>query len=120
MSQTPNDSLPAAAAAAPRRRKALAVVAAVVLLGGGAWGTWYALVGSHYEHTDNAYVQANVIQITPQVAGTVLAIGADDTDLVKAGQVEEARRIFQKGIEVTSRLGDRHAKSELEAALEQL
>lgn len=87
MSQTPNDSLPAAAAAAPRRRKALAVVAAVVLLGGGAWGTWYALVGSHYEHTDNAYVQANVIQITPQVAGTVLAIGADDTDLVKAGQV---------------------------------
>ena len=40
--------------------------------------------------------------------------------LVKAGQVEEARRIFQKGIEVTSRLGDLHAKSELEAALEQL
>ena len=40
--------------------------------------------------------------------------------LVKAGQVEEARRIFQKGIEVTSRLGNFHAKSELEAALEQL
>ena len=40
--------------------------------------------------------------------------------LVKAGQVEEARRIFQKGIEVTTRLGNFHAKSELEAALEQL
>ena len=40
--------------------------------------------------------------------------------LIKTGQVEEARRIFQKGIEVTTRLGNFHAKSELEAALEQL
>ena len=36
--------------------------------------------------TDNAYVQGNVIQITPQVGGTVMAINADDTDFVKAGQ----------------------------------
>jgi membrane fusion protein (multidrug efflux system) len=35
--------------------------------------------------TDNAYVQGNVIQITPQVGGTVMAIMADDTDFVKAG-----------------------------------
>jgi hypothetical protein len=44
------------------------------------------LVASHYETTDNAYVQGNVIQITPQIGGTVLAIHADDTDFVKAGQ----------------------------------
>jgi membrane fusion protein (multidrug efflux system) len=36
--------------------------------------------------TDNAYVQGNVIQITPQTAGTVLAVRADDTDFVRAGQ----------------------------------
>ncbi|MGJ7506352.1 HlyD family secretion protein [Variovorax sp. GT1P44] len=36
--------------------------------------------------TDNAYVQGNVIQITPQIAGTVLAVRADDTDFVRAGQ----------------------------------
>jgi membrane fusion protein (multidrug efflux system) len=32
-------------------------------------------------------VQANVVQITAQVGGTVTAINADDTDYVKAGQV---------------------------------
>jgi membrane fusion protein (multidrug efflux system) len=35
---------------------------------------------------DNAYVQGNVVQTTPQVSGTVIAIGADDTDFVRAGQ----------------------------------
>ena len=36
--------------------------------------------------TDDAYVQGNVIQITPLIAGTVVTIGADDTDFVRAGQ----------------------------------
>ncbi|MQS10681.1 biotin/lipoyl-binding protein, partial [Streptomyces sp. IF17] len=33
-----------------------------------------------------AYVQGNVVQVTPQVAGTVIAIRADDTQLVTSGQ----------------------------------
>lgn len=86
MSQAPTANL-SEAQPARTRRKALTAVAAVVVLGGVAWGAWYGLVASHYEHTDNAYVQANVVQITPQVGGTVLSIGADDTDVVKAGQV---------------------------------
>jgi membrane fusion protein (multidrug efflux system) len=73
--------------ASPRRKKALLTLAAAVLLGGAAYAVYYVLVASHFEHTDNAYVQANVVQITPQVGGTVVAIGADDTDRVKAGQV---------------------------------
>ncbi len=73
--------------AQPARKKALTAIALAVLLGGGAYGAYYALVANHYEHTDNAYVQANVVQITPQVSGTVLAIHADDTDVVKAGQL---------------------------------
>jgi membrane fusion protein, multidrug efflux system len=71
----------------PARKKALTVVAAAVAVAGIAYGAYYALVLNHYEHTDNAYVQGNVVQITPQVGGTVLAINADDTDFVKAGQV---------------------------------
>jgi membrane fusion protein (multidrug efflux system) len=67
------------------RRKALTAVAAAVLVAGGAYGAYYALVASHYESTDNAYVQGNLVQITPQVGGTVVAISADDTDFVKAG-----------------------------------
>src|SRR5439155_11409401 len=50
------------------------------------WGAYEWLVASHYESTDNAYVQGNVVQITPQIGGTVMAIYADDTDYVKAGQ----------------------------------
>ena len=68
------------------RRKALTILAGVVVVGGLSWAAYEWLVARHYESTDNAYVQGNVIQITPQVGGTVMAILADDTDFVKAGQ----------------------------------
>ncbi|MBI2726635.1 MAG: HlyD family efflux transporter periplasmic adaptor subunit [Polaromonas sp.] len=70
----------------PTRKKALTALAAVVVVCGLGWSVYEYLVASHYESTDNAYVQGNVIQITPQIGGTVLAIMADDTDFVKAGQ----------------------------------
>jgi membrane fusion protein (multidrug efflux system) len=69
-----------------RRKTALMTLAAVVVVAGGAWALYDWLVLSHYESTDNAYVQGNVVQITPQIAGTVQSIYADDTDFVKAGQ----------------------------------
>src|SRR4029079_7155382 len=69
-----------------KRKIALVAVALAVVLAGAAYGIYYWLYLSHYESTDNAYVQANVVQVTPQVAGTVIAINADDTDFVKAGQ----------------------------------
>ncbi|MEO5796672.1 MAG: efflux RND transporter periplasmic adaptor subunit [Rhodoferax sp.] len=77
---------PEAAAANPQRKKSLITIAAVVVLAGLGWIAYDAVIASHYEDTDNAYVQGNVIQITPQVGGTVMAILADDTDFVKAGQ----------------------------------
>ncbi|MDP9901466.1 HlyD family secretion protein [Variovorax ginsengisoli] len=80
------DSAPVEKAGNPKRRRALTALAAVVIVAGGGWGLYEWLVASHYEDTDNAYVQGNVIQITPQVTGTVLSIMADDTDFVKAGQ----------------------------------
>ena len=70
----------------PRRRKALTALASVVVVAGLGWAAYEYLVASHYESTDNAYVQGNVIQITPQIGGTVVALMADDTDFVKAGQ----------------------------------
>lgn len=39
-----------------------------------------------YRSTDDAYVHGNAIFLTPQVTGTVVAINADDTDLVEKGQ----------------------------------
>ena len=88
---TPVPGAAAAAETAPagnngKRRKALSTLAAIVVVAGAGWGAYEWLVASHYESTDNAYVQGNVIQITPQIAGTVMSIMADDTDFVKAGQ----------------------------------
>ena len=40
--------------------------------------------------------------------------------LEKLGDVEQARVFYQKGVEVTGRTGDQHARSELEAALDML
>jgi membrane fusion protein, multidrug efflux system len=79
-------AVPATPKPNPQRKKALAAVTAVVAVAGIAYGVYWALVLNHYESTDNAYVQGNVVQLTPQIGGTVVAINADDTDHVKAGQ----------------------------------
>ncbi|HEX7639712.1 MAG TPA: HlyD family efflux transporter periplasmic adaptor subunit, partial [Burkholderiaceae bacterium] len=89
MSNQPANSLaaPAAPAGNPKRRTALTAIAVAVIVVGGGAGLWYWINGRHNETTDNAYVQANVVQITTQAGGTVTAIQADDTDYVKAGQL---------------------------------
>ena len=62
-------------------------LAVVVVLGIIAWTAWYFLEGRWYADTDDAYINGNVVQITPQMSGTVISIGADDGDLVHAGDV---------------------------------
>ncbi|MEN2793083.1 HlyD family efflux transporter periplasmic adaptor subunit [Sphingomonas oligophenolica] len=62
-------------------------IAGVVLLAGLGYGGWYALVGSHYVETDNAYVGADTAQVTPMVSGQAIAVLKSDTDIVKAGDV---------------------------------
>ena len=59
----------------------------LVVLVGAAWGIYDWMANSHFEETDNAYVQGNMVQIVPQTAGTVQTIMADDTDYVKEGQL---------------------------------
>ncbi|MCU1753159.1 efflux RND transporter periplasmic adaptor subunit [Pseudomonas sp. 6D_7.1_Bac1] len=70
-----------------KRKFMLLVLAILVILGGlGVWG-WHELYGRWNENTDDAYVNGNVVEITPLVTGTVVSIGADDGDLVHEGQV---------------------------------
>jgi len=40
--------------------------------------------------------------------------------LERCGRLEEARELYRKGIEVTTRKGDLHARGEIQAALELL
>jgi membrane fusion protein (multidrug efflux system) len=72
----------------PRKRKVmlLALTVIVILASLGVWA-WHELYGRWSESTDDAYVNGNVVEITPQVTGTVVSIGADDGDLVREGQV---------------------------------
>jgi membrane fusion protein (multidrug efflux system) len=70
-----------------RRKKLMAAVLGVALLLGGGYGIYWALVGRYVESTDDAYVAGNIVQITPQVAGTVVSIGAEDTEFVDQGHV---------------------------------
>ena len=69
-----------------RRWRLLGGVAAGVLAVALVYGLYWAQVLRYHQTTDDAYVSGNVVEITPQISGTVVAIGADDTQFVKAGQ----------------------------------
>jgi membrane fusion protein (multidrug efflux system) len=81
----PGTGTGASPGAASRRRSALLGIAVVVALGSAGWYGW-GLLHANTEATDNAYVQANVVQISAINGGTVVAVAADDNDFVKAGQ----------------------------------
>src|SRR3981081_1723985 len=58
-------------------------VVPVVALVTGAGGGRDAI---HYQNTDAAYVAGDLVSVMSQVNGTVVAIAADETDQVHAGQ----------------------------------
>ncbi|MCY1392819.1 Multidrug export protein EmrA [compost metagenome] len=70
-----------------QRKRWLLMLLVVVLIGAAASATWEFTFGRWHEHTEDAYVNGNIVQITPQITGTVVSIGADDGDLVHKGQV---------------------------------
>src|SRR3569833_1564630 len=69
-----------------RRKLWLAIVAGACVAIGAAYGAYWSTVLRYSQSTDDAYVNGNVVQITPQISGTVVSIAADDTQFVKAGQ----------------------------------
>ena len=64
----------------------LALALGGFLLIGAAFGTYWLAVARFHQATDDAYVNGNVVEITPQISGTVVEIAADDTQFVKKGQ----------------------------------
>jgi membrane fusion protein (multidrug efflux system) len=93
MSATETDKSPQSddsgmAATDPRkRRRVLLIVGGLFVLAALAWFLLWLLVFSRRVKTDNAYVGGNQVAISAQVPGTVVAILADDTQRVEAGQV---------------------------------
>jgi len=68
-----------------KRRRMMTLLVLVIAIAAIAYGLYYFLVARFSESTDDAYVNGNVVQITPQVTGTVIAVKADDTQTVNIG-----------------------------------
>ena len=70
-----------------RRRIVLSILALVFVVIAVVWVLLYIFVFSLREKTDDAYVNGNQVSVSSQVSGTVIALLADDTQRVDAGQV---------------------------------
>jgi membrane fusion protein, multidrug efflux system len=66
-------------------RRGLLLLSAVV--GAAAIGGYYLLFMRYHVSTDDAYVNGDLVLLTPQVSGTVIAINTDETQYVRRGQV---------------------------------
>src|SRR5260370_3324276 len=87
MNATGAPAAPGATRATAKRRRILILIEAIFIVLGVLWTAYWVLVLSKRERTDDAYVNGNKVVISAQVPGTVIAVLADDTQLVKAGQV---------------------------------
>ncbi|MFL9930691.1 HlyD family efflux transporter periplasmic adaptor subunit [Paraburkholderia sp. RL18-103-BIB-C] len=81
---TPADNAPNATAPG-KRQLLLALLGMAVVAAGAAYGAYYITYARYHQSTDDAYVSGNLVQLTPQVSGTVVAVNADDTQIVKQG-----------------------------------
>jgi membrane fusion protein, multidrug efflux system len=74
-----------ATAARTNRRRLLTWLAIAVVAGVALFGVWWLLTSGKSVKTDNAYVGADVAQVTPLVAGPVAKVLVRETEAVKAG-----------------------------------
>ncbi len=73
-------------AAQARRRRLLIVLAVLVVIGVALYAVYAVLFTGKTVTTDNAYVGADVAQVTPLIAGPVAQVLVRETQQVKAGQ----------------------------------
>jgi membrane fusion protein, multidrug efflux system len=70
-----------------KRRRILTLLTLIFLIIGVLWFLYWLLWSRFHEYTDDAYVSGNLVRLMPQVAGTVIEINTDDTQLAQQGQV---------------------------------
>jgi membrane fusion protein, multidrug efflux system len=82
-----NAPSPAAQLMRQRRRTWFMILGGALAILAIAVALWWWLYASRYQSTDDAYVAGDLVGVMSQVSGTVIAIGADETDRVQAGEV---------------------------------
>lgn len=104
----------------PKKRKLVLPIAIIIaVLAGG-----YLFHESHFQSTDDAYVEADIIQVTPKVSGHIIESYIEDNKEVKKGDIvakiddevykekyEQARANYEKAL-----LNQKNAKATLKAA----
>ncbi len=70
----------------PKRKKMLIGLVAVFLLMGILYLIYWIFWGHFKESTEDAYVSGNLVQLMPQISGTVTVVYTDDTKFVAEGQ----------------------------------
>ena len=78
---------PAPAAQGPRKRTIAFIVFLVIVALAGIGGFLYWRHASQFEETDDAFVDGNIVTVSPQVAGRVSVVNIKDNQEVKAGDV---------------------------------
>ena len=69
------------------RRKWLTRLGLLVLVVALLWGAWYLLFGRNHVSTDNAYVNAEMAQVTPLIGAQAIDVLVSDTQSVKKGDI---------------------------------
>jgi len=70
-----------------RRNQLFTILGAVIVVAAVIYFLYWLLVASHHVSTDDAYINADVALVTPQVAGSIIDAPITDTKPVKKGDV---------------------------------
>jgi len=83
---TTTKNIGSASAGKRARRKSLTIFIGVIALIAVVSLAWYFIFEAGNESTEDAYVQGHIVQISPQISGTVTHLYIEDGDFVKKGQ----------------------------------
>jgi len=70
-----------------QRKKWFVRLGLTVLIIGAVYALWYLLVGRNHVSTDNAYVNAEIAQVTPLISAQAIEVRVNDTQAVKRGDI---------------------------------
>src|SRR5271165_5168140 len=85
--QAPRPKLGAARSRWSRKKLLIGAAGLMFVAAAAGYGNYYWTIGRFLVSTDDAYVQAHSVLISPKVSGYISEVPVDDNHAVKAGQV---------------------------------
>ena len=83
----PQPTPPPTPASNQKRNRVILIAITIFLVLGLAWFAYWLLWGRLHKYTNDAYVNGNMVFLTPQVNGIVTSYSAMDTDFVTEGRI---------------------------------